>query len=176
MKKLIALILTFVLCIGVLCSCSNNDQSAPDGMKSVQSSDNLDYNIYIPEEWTQDLSTGVISAYCKSSDLSNISMTQFNLEDADTLDKHVEDYVAELEANLDEFKLSEGYPQKTLLGGVAASKIEYTAKLAGNEYKYAQIICIRKGTIYFFTYTSNVNNFDSHAEDIKNILDNFSFR
>jgi len=63
MKKLIALILTFVLCIGVLCSCSNNDQSAPDGMKSVQSSDNLDYNIYIPEEWTQDLSTGVISAY-----------------------------------------------------------------------------------------------------------------
>ena len=176
MKKLIALILTLVLCIGVLCSCSDNDQSAPDGMKAVQSSDNLDYNIYIPEEWTQDLSTGVISAYCKSSDLSNISMTQFNLEDTDTLDKHVEDYVAELEANLDEFKLSEGYPQKTLLGGVAASKIEYTAKLAGNEYKYAQIICIRKGTIYFFTYTSNANNFDSHAEDIKNILDNFSFR
>lgn len=176
MKKYIALFLTFVLCIGVLCGCSNNKKAAPDGMKAVESSDNLDYNIFIPETWTQDLSTGVISAYCKSSDLSNISVTQFNLEDTDTLAKHVEDYVNELKENLAEFTLSKDYPQNTLLGGTAASKIEYTAKLVGNEYKYMQVICIRKGTIYFFTYTSLSERYDEHADEVKSILDNFSFR
>ena len=84
--------------------------------------------------------------------------------------------VAELKENLAGFELSKDYPQKTLLGGVAASKIEYKAKRAGNEYKYAQIICIRKGTIYFFTYTALTERFDEHTEEVKNILDNFSFR
>lgn len=176
MKKYIALILTVVLCIGIFCSCSKDNETAPDGMKAVQSSDNLDYNIYIPETWTQDLSTGVISAYCKSSDLSNISVTQYNLEDTDSLTKHVEDYITELKNNLADFSLSEDYPQNALLGGTTASKIEYTAKLVGNEYKYMQIICIRKGTIYFFTYTSLSERYDEHTEEIKNILDNFSFR
>lgn len=176
MKKYISLILTLVLCFCVLCSCGNETEAAPDNMKAVESSDKLDYNLYIPAHWVQDLSTGVVSAYVSNSDLSNVSMTQFNLDEMKKLDTFVEDYSKELSENLDNFAMSEGFPQKMILDGVEASKIEYTAKLVGNEYKYMQIICVNSGTIYYFTYTALADNFDTHTEDVQKIIDNFSFK
>lgn len=177
MKKICSLALVFVLALTLLCGCGKTEY-APDGMKVVESSDKLDYNIYIPAGWVQDLSTGAVSAYVSSNDLSNISMTQFNLEELKKLDEYVSDYVTELEENLQEFKLEEGYPEKgkTLLDGVEAAKIEYTAKLVGNEYKYMQIICVKGGTIYYFTYTALAEAYDSHLEAVQKILDYFSFK
>ncbi len=177
MKKIVSLVLTLVLALSLFCGCTSSGP-APDGMKVLESSDRLDYNIYIPAGWVQDLSTGAVSAYVSSNDLSNISMTQFNLEELKKLDEYVSNYVTELEENLQEFKLEEGYPEKgkTLLDGVEAAKIEYTAKLVGNEYKYMQIICIKGGTIYFFTYTALAEAYDSHLEAVQQILDNFAFK
>ena len=176
MKKFVSLALIFVLCFCVLCSCSNNTEGAPDGMKAVESSDKLDYNLYIPAHWVQDLSTGAVSAYVSNSDLSNVSMTQFNLEEMKPLDDFVADYTKDLKDNLGSFTMSEGFPQKMILDGVEAQKFEYTASLAGNQYKYMQIICVNGGTIYYFTYTSLADNFDTHTEDVQKIIDNFTFK
>ncbi|MBQ7968335.1 MAG: DcrB-related protein [Clostridia bacterium] len=176
MKKFLALFLAVVFCFTLLCSCSKNTEGAPDGMKAVESSDKLDYNIYIPAHWIQDLSTGVVSAYVSNSDLSNISMTQYNLEELKPLDDYVKQYTDELTANLDELKMSEGYPQKMILDGVEAKKLEYTASLAGNTYKFMQVICIKGATIYYFTYTALSENYDANAEDVQKILDNFAFK
>ncbi len=177
MKKSIALFITLILTLTLLCGCGNTSP-APDGMKVLESTDKLDYNIYIPAGWVQDLSTGAVSAYVSSTDLSNISMTQFNLEELKKLDEYVSDYITELEQNLQEFKLEEGYPEKgkTLLNGVEAVKLEYSAKLVGNEYKYMQIICIKGGTIYYFTYTALAEAYDNHLEAVQKILDNFAFK
>ena len=170
--------MTFVFCLCMLCGCGSRTEGAPDGMKALTSSDKLDYYIYVPAAWVQDLSTGAVSAYVSSSDLSNVSMTQFNLDELKKLDDHVADYIADLETNLNGFKLEEGYPEKgaTLLGGVEAKKLEYTASLAGNEYKYMQIICAKSGTIYFFTYTAMAEAYDEHTEEVQQILDNFAFK
>ncbi len=176
MKKLIAICLVFIMCLCIFCSCSSRTEGAPDGMKAVESSDKLDYNIYIPANWVQDLSTGVVSAYVSNSDLSNVSMTQFNLEEMKKLDDYVSYYVKELEENLISFTLSEDFPQKMILDGVEAEKIEYTASLAGNKYKYMQIICINENTMYCFTYTALSENFDTHTEEVQKIIDNFSFK
>ena len=175
MKKIFALLMAIVLCVCVLCSCSSTE-AAPDGMKAIESSDKLPYDMYIPAHWVQDLSTGAVSAYVSNSDLSNVSMTQFNLDEMKKLSEYVSDYTEELSTNLDEFKMSEGFPKKMVLDGVEASKIEYTASLAGNSYKFMQVICVNAGTIYYFTYTSLVENFDLHTEDVQNILDNFFFK
>ncbi|MBR5322456.1 MAG: DcrB-related protein [Clostridia bacterium] len=177
MKKTVFLVITLVLALSLLCGCTSSSY-APDGMKLLESSDKLDYNIYIPAGWVQDLSTGAVSAYVSSNDLSNVSMTQFNLEELKKLDEYVSDYITELEENLQNFKLKEGYPEngKTILNGVEAAKIEYTAKLVGNEYKFMQIICVKGGTIYYFTYTALAEAYDSHLEAVEQILDNFSFK
>ncbi len=177
MKKTIAFALTLLMCFALLCSCTTErTKGAPDGMKAIESSDKLDYNIYIPAGWVQDLSTGAVSAYCSSSDLSNISMTQFNLEELKPLDEYIAKYTEDLKENLGEFQLSENSPENILLDGVEARKIEYTAKLVGNEYKYMQIVCINGGTIYFFTYTALTEKYDEHTEDVQKILDNFAFK
>lgn len=176
MKKIISTILICVMCLALLASCGGSSKAAPDGMKVLESSDRLDYNIYIPAPWVQDLSTGAVSAYRSASDLSNISMTQFNLEELNTLQSYVDKYVTDLGENLGEFKLAEGFPKKTLLDKVEAYKLEYTAKLAGNEYKYMQIICIYGSTIYYFTYTALTENYETNLEDVQKILDNFSFK
>lgn len=178
MKRIICLLITAIFCLCLLSGCGDRVEGAPDGMKALKSDDKLDYNIYVPVTWVQDLSTGVVSAYAGASDLSNVSMTQFNLDEMKKLDEHVADYVEDLEENLKDFKLEEGYPEKgaTLLNGVEAKKIEYTATLAGNEYKYMQIICSKGGTIYFFTYTALADAYDSHTEEVQQILDNFAFK
>ncbi|MBR5314689.1 MAG: DcrB-related protein [Clostridia bacterium] len=176
MKKFLALFLATVFCFTLLCSCGERTEGAPDGMKAVESSDKLDYNIYIPAHWVQDLSTGVVSAYVSNADLSNVSMTQYNLEELKPLDDYVKKYTDELTTNLDDFQMIEGYPQKMILSGVEAKKIEYTASLAGNTYKFMQVICIKGATIYYFTYTALSENFDTNAEDVQKILDNFAFK
>ena len=69
----------------------------------------------------------------------------------------------------------EKYPENVTLDGVAASKIEYTATLAGDQYKFMNIICVVGAELYIFTYTSTVDLYDSHTEDVQSILDNFAF-
>lgn len=176
MKKFFALLMAVVLCLCLFCSCSQRTKGAPDGMKAIESSDKLDYNIYIPAHWIQDLSTGAVSAYVSESDLSNVSMTQFNLEELKPLSDLVTDYTKELSENLGNFTMLEGSPEKMLLDGVEAQKIEYTATLVGREYKYMQIICIKSTTIYYFTYTALAENYDANLEGVQSIIDNFAFK
>ncbi len=174
MKKSIIVAIFLILAI-MLCSCG--DESVPAGMKALESSDKLNYNFYIPKAWTQDLSTGVVCAYYSTGDTSNVSITTYNIDDyAKTLGEYVEEYKTGLSDNLKELTVSEGYPANTTLGGVAASKLEYTASFSGTQYKYMQILCINKGSMYVFTYTSNAEKYDSHLEEVDLMLDNFSFR
>ncbi len=175
MKKSI-LVTIFLIITTLLCSCGG-DAEVPAGMKAVESSDDLSYNFFIPKDWIQDLSTGVVSAYYSTGDTSNISITTYNIDNYEkTLDDYVEEYMTGLDENLGEFTLSEGYPQNTLLGGIGASKLEYTATFSGTQYKYMQLLCIYRGNMYVFTYTSNAEKYDSHMEEVNFMLDNFSFK
>ena len=178
MKKTVALLMVLVMALCLLCSCGDDSatMNAPDGMKALTSSDKLDYNIYVPFSWTQDLSTGVVSAYAGMSDLSNISMTQYNYEENKILEDYIKDYTEELKGNLGKFEMCEGYPQNTLLDKVESVKLEYTATLASKDYKFMQIITLKNGTMYFFTYTALADAYDAHTEDIQKILDNFDFK
>jgi hypothetical protein len=66
-------------------------------------------------------------------------------------------------------------PVSMVLGGIAANKYIYTASVTGVTYKYMQVICIRGGVAYLFTYTVIPENFDNHIAEIDRILENFSF-
>lgn len=175
MKKFIALLLAVIVCVGVLCACdSKRTEGAPDGMKAVTSSGDLPYNFYIPAAWTQDLSAGAVSAYCNSSDLSNVSMTQFKLTTSSTLKDETDKYVKELEETFKDFKLEKR--SDITLDKTAATKLEYTGKLVGDSYKFMTVVCYRGGAIYVFTYTSTVDNYDLHTTEVENMLKNFSFK
>lgn len=187
MKRIISVFLVSVLCLALFCSCQSQPEGAPDGMKAVESSDKLDYNLYIPAHWTQDLSTGVVSAYVNNSDLSNISMMQGNNEKMEKLDTIVEEYIKNLSSNIglgkdengkltDTFKMAEGYPEKCTLNGVEARKLQYSATVSGADYTFMQIICSKGGSVYYFTYTALTDNFETNMEDVQKVIDNFAFK
>ena len=177
MKKIAALLLTLILCTSMLFGCSSErTKGAPDGMRAVESSDKLDYYLYIPAAWKQDLSTGAVSAYCSSADLSNITMSQFTLSEKNNLEDQVNIYIEGLKGTFVDFALDEASPENVTLGGVAASKIVYTGSLAGNLNKFMNVICVVNNNLYIFTYTSTSDLYDSHLEEVQKILDNFAFK
>lgn len=196
--KLIFLVISMLLIVFTV-SCGEKDNWVPKGMKKV-STDAVDYTIYVPESWTVDISTGVISAYVTSTDRSNITMIAFNLENEDA-DMTADDYWTKYENELrqtfpdmeytviqedgetTEITIAESEtastdkytPTSILLNGFSANKYIYTASVTGVTYKYMQVICIRGGIAYLFTYTTVPENFDIHLEDVDRILENFSF-
>lgn len=52
-----------------------------------------------------------------------------------------------------------------------AKKYVYTATLGEYDYKIMQAACIKDATVYLFTYTSVADNFDSHLDDVAQMLE-----
>lgn len=168
---ILLLIAAVMLFSSVGCS---KDKYVPVGMKEI-SSDIIDYKIYIPTEWTADLSTGVVSAYYSDTDHSSINVTAFQIDSADTT---VSDFWESYEETLAQTITDIEYISKAetmLWDSKSAQKYVYTGKLAGSEYKFMQVLMITYGTVYIFTYTSTTELYDSHIEDVNKIIENMSF-
>ena len=171
-KPVLLLLLSAVLLFSSV-GCSK-DKYVPVGMKAI-SSDIIDYKIYIPTEWTADLSTGVVSAYYSDKDHSSVNVTAFQLDSAETT---VKDFWLSYEDTLKQTIADFEYvteAETMLWDGKSAEKYVYTGKVGGNEYKFMQVLMITYGTVYIFTYTSTAELYDSHLDDVNKIIENMSF-
>ena len=183
-KRTLALLLSCLSCV-LLCACGETvDADAPDGMKKVDAP-STNYTIYVPQSWTVDMSTGVISAYASMTDRANISFTGFALEDrATTLDSFWSGYAEEFASTFGDSMVyfdengketSEPVAAKTTLGGLEANKYVYRARVTGEVYKFMQVACIAAGNVYLITYTAVDSNYDAHLSEVNDILNNFKF-
>lgn len=169
MKRLFAaLMLVMMLVALTLTSCGNND-GAPAGMKTA-SGEGTDYTLYVPEEWIVDLTTKATGAYYSTKDPSNISVTVWELEHSDST---VEDWWAIERADIDlVFDNVEIVTEaNTTIDGIAAKQVEYTASLGENNYKIMQVAAVKSSVVYVFTYTSVVESYDLHLDEVKAMLD-----
>ncbi|MDD4772628.1 MAG: hypothetical protein PHZ09_03390 [Eubacteriales bacterium] len=185
-KKSIKTVLLVVGLIAILLfSCAEQDNWIPKGMKKA-STEAVDYTLFVPDGWTVDISTGVVSAYVSALDRSNITMIAFNLENENsdmTIDEYWEKYEGEMRTTFPDMEMEhestsaeDGMnPVSMLFDGFNAKKYVYTATVTEVKYKYMQVICIRGGIAYIFTYTSIPENFDTHLEEVDRILETFSF-
>lgn len=172
--KALSLILAATLSLTLLASCGTEDTEAPLGFKEI-SSDDVTYDLFIPEEWTADISTGVTSAYFSGQDPSNISLIAFELDGSIST---VEDYWAAHEPDLKAlFSDLEyvGEPDEGTLDGVPAVQYTYTGTMSGVSYKFMQLVAFKDATVYIFTYTATAANYDTHIEEVIEILKNFKF-
>ncbi len=157
----------------------------PAGMKLLENS-NVDYTVYVPENWKIDLSSGVSTAYDEKTHAS-VSIVAFNLE-KDMLQASVDTYwdyyvksltdsfpdfayVTEADTEAEDFVPGES----TVLDQTAAKCYTYTCTITGTKYQFLQCICIRGGYVYMITYTATPDNFSTHLDDIYNIIGNFKF-
>lgn len=188
----IACILLAALFLTFFVSCGKpEDQWQPAGMK-LASSDKVDYKLWVPEEWTVDMSTGITAAYVSSSDRSNVTLTAFSLTEGDnymSISEYWSKYKEELEKTFPDIEVidtgEEGesdaleeendFGVTMLIDGVAAKKYVYTATVTGSSYKFMQVIFIHEGYVYLLTYTALPNVYDSHTEEVGKIIENFRF-
>lgn len=201
MKKIIALVCSVLLCLS-LCACEQKDPNVPDGMKLVET-ESKDYSLFVPEDWSVDMSTGVVSAYASLVDQSNVSFTGFAIKMRDLYAETVASSDTGSDAEVkglvdvfwddysDDFAETFGDTMKyidengkesdspvyvrTTLGGIEANKYTYTARVTGETYKFTQVVCIEAGYVYILTYTAVTDSYDEHLEDVESIIANFRF-
>ena len=177
MKKRLSLVLALLMLTSAFAGCSAQSD-VPMGMVRA-SNEIVDYDLFVPDEWTVDLTGGAVSAVRGEGDNTNISMMVWNLPHVDTtLADWWETYRAEFDMIFTEFTPES--TETTMLDGAAANKYVYTAKLADTTYRYTQIAAIRRGSVYLMTMTEladiDEKTAEEHQKDLGDILEFFRWR
>lgn len=175
--KKIILVLTVISALLMLNSCAKDkDPNVPEGM-TVSENEAVDYYLYYPEEWRLDRNDGMVSVYASEGDRSNVSVTAFTVPQGVTnIEEYLNsDYLGYVESNFPELEMLTEAEVSTL-GGVESRKYVFTANIAGADYKFMQNITYRYGYVYIFTYTSTVDAFDTHIDDVTAMAEAFEFK
>lgn len=172
MKRTLVRIMLMVLAATLLFAavgCEKDEFAPPKGMEHA--ADPLaSFYLYVPEKWEVDYTKGIGGAYYSDSDPSSVSVMAWALPHTDTkIDDWWTTNVSEIEKVFDNFTLVE--EKNATVDGVAGKSYTYTASLAGVDYKYMQVAFIKDGSVYLFTYTSIPEKFDSHLDDVAEMLE-----
>ncbi|MBQ8249568.1 MAG: hypothetical protein IJY93_06780 [Clostridia bacterium] len=174
MKKLKkASLLAAVLLAASLFSGCGEETTEIMGFKEI-SADGHAYDLFVPDEWVLNTSTGVTSAY-DANDRSNVSVTVCEVKsDITTIDALWAANEPTLKAAFTDFEyICNGV--ETKLDGVIAKEYIYTGTMADETYTQRQIIALHEGYFYTFTYTAFSEKYEEHTEDIQAILGYFTF-
>lgn len=175
MKKGISFICILVSVVMLsFCGCSGNgDDDVPNGYKEISTELN-DFDLYVPQNWTEDVSTGMVSAYYSAGDPTNVSVMAWGLEYSDmTIDMWWQDNKADLETVFSGVEYGE--EKSAVLDGRDAMRYEYKASLGEKTYKYIQVAAIKNEAVYLITYTAPEVTYEAHLEDFDGIVENFRF-
>ncbi len=173
MKRFLAItLLLLTLCAMVAC---NDDPQEYQGYKMIANTDVVEYYFYVPESWDIDRQDGMTAAHVSSSDLTNLSVSTYELPtDITTLEAYCDKYETDL--------LTLGTPNYTkqrenrLLGEKPAAQYEYTMTIGAATYYYRQIVCLHSNRIYLVTYTAfSQEKYNEHMETVDKILGVFAF-
>jgi len=159
--------------------------SIPVGMKQI-SPDTADYYLFINEDWKEDISTGVVTAYYSDNDPTNVAMMVFSLDASMTYSEYWDSYEKEFSAVYSDYELID--ESETLLDGVTSGRFVYTGTFGDAEtaaegetstavkYKFTTVVTIKDRTIYLLTYSARDNMYDEHFEDFSDVILNFKFK
>ncbi len=175
MKKC-ALLLAAAMLMTALVSCTASDTDVPYGMQLIDD-DVVDYRLYVPEDWTESISTGAVGAYYSAEDPTNVTVMMWNDDVNATVDDWWEGYQEDFTAVYDDFEIIS--TDNATLGGLTAKRYEYTGTLASTEFHYIQYVCMRYSVsvsaVYVLTFTSTEENYESHLEELESIVEYFEF-
>ncbi len=172
MKNKLLLILALIVITAATASCKTNDQYAAPAGYQIVSNENADYCFYVPDDWTPDMSTAAAGAYYNASDPSSVSVMAWEMEYSDSdLDDWWKTNVEDLALTFTNLNVEE--EQNTTLDNNYAKRYTYTADLGANTYKFLQEACTKNGSVYVFTYTSLTDTFDSHLDEVEEMLSFF---
>ncbi|MBR7117072.1 MAG: hypothetical protein IKC87_05130 [Clostridia bacterium] len=139
-----------------------------DGYRLVSNKAIAGFDLYLPDTYTVDWSTSMVSA--TRADGSNITLSE-----ATSTQVTAEDYwksrFEQLELIADDVKAVDGTKLGVDLGGnLDAASLEFTYKLCGKDYHVYQVLIVNGFKGYVFTFTAEEANFADLLEEAKTIL------
>ena len=166
------------LCAVFLTSC-NKDDGIPDGMKYANSTDSVDYSLFVPERWIVDTANSKITqAHASESDSTSVNVQKLAYTS-------LESYLVAIDASVkstysDVTVISSG--EDAVVGGLNAKK--YCAKGVYGQNGYVMLEAygiLKNESVYsiFITYPGEMDGQniiykdEYHAETVSAILDNF---
>ena len=169
-KKTIALLL--LLLFSALClttACKSKDEYAPPAGMQIASDEKANFYLYVPDDWTVDYMTAAAGTYYSASDPSSVSVMAWDLPYTDsTLDDWWAINEPEVKNIFPDYELVS--EENAEIDGLYAKKYIYTGSVGENAFRFMQTACIKKSTVYLFTYTSTEELFDSHLAEVETIL------
>lgn len=184
MKRSLITLICLLTSLLILSGCSND--GTPDGYKNV-ATDNESFYFYVPTTWVSNTPGGTASAYYSSDDYSNVSFTCMVIEPGvmDTLETYKSVSLEEFASVLPNFKEFASEPKLDENGmeiappsidGRETLVFEYECTLGEDHYKYMQAVTMKDDFFYIFTYTSLAENYDTHLDEINQIVEYIRFK
>lgn len=170
MKKITALALTVILLIStlLLTSCAGGE-AVPDGMQ-LASIDGEPFKLYVPENMSLNLESGISSAFSYVPEKLVISARHFTPSESDfSLDAYMEKCSNEYADTLESFAITS--LDACVIGGADAKKLIYTTKIDDINYTCTHISTVFKGdviSLYFYVPTASVENYKETVNSVTN--------
>ena len=202
MKKIICIFVLLVMCFSIV-SCGQSEVEIPDGMKQASEANDLFY-LFIPASWTYSRGHNMPYAYVSESDTSNVSVVLYMLNEAeittaDTTAAETTEATSDAESSkvenprepyIDQFwteftenaVLSYGESfnliekSEAVLDRLYAKQFIYSESTGGKEYKHLAVVTCYGGMIVCFTYTSTVDNYEAHLNEVNLMIKEFKFK
>ncbi len=168
-----------------------------DGYLLISDSDIANFNLYVPESFKVDYSSGIVSATHADGTNINMTVTEGTNENVNTYMKNkltrLSQIVGEVEYDYQPDEENGGIlyedEEKTIpvikyesidFGGALRSyAYEYTYSYNGESYYVYQVIAIDGWVMnykgYVFTYVTNIENKEAHTEELQKILSKVDF-
>ncbi len=177
MKRLLALFMVLL----TLCACftaCGDEPTEYNGFQMISNTDIVEYYFYVPLSWSVDRSDGMTMAHVSSNDLTSLSISAYDPQNAKSLQAYMERYQSEQIPALGTATYTV-QNQNRLLGKdqLEALQSEFTLTIGETTYHYMQIACSQNGYVYLITYTApDAEKYAAHMEDVEKSLNAFEFR
>lgn len=173
MKKIIAILFCLLFVLIPLTSCGEKEKP-PTGTKKVES-EFLDYKLYVPKDWTIDVSTGFAAA--SDSKGRSVSVTEVSPEgDYASIDEYYRNfYWKTVRDTFGNVALTESYTENQTLGGYPACRYVLSFTIGEEQYTAMQVVGVHAYNLYIFTYFSPADLYADGLETVEELLGYFAY-
>ncbi|MBE6688753.1 MAG: hypothetical protein E7588_05695 [Ruminococcaceae bacterium] len=180
MKRFIAFLLAVFCLASVLAftACTKQTMGGHPVGKLEFTNNAVEYKFYYPDTWQTQMNDGMACLYVSANDPSNVSVSSFSLGDFATLDDYIsglpESFASQWNTVFGETDFGE--PADIKVGGCDAKQYIYEVSIGGLDYKYMQVFVLKDGIVHTITYAARTQLFDTHLQNVNEILSSFTFK
>ena len=169
LKKSIAIILAVLFCLCAV-GCSGKEEGAPEGMKSA-TVNGEPFNLYVPQNWTSNTTSGISSAYYTASNGLSVSARYYKPSVPTTKEAYLDLCASALalEYATGKFALTSNKAAATL-GGKDAAKITYEFDRGETRMVCTQITAEKDGyliSLYLYCPKAELEHRSETLEEIR---------